>query len=198
VSKQCYHDEIDIAVLCHFSYVLNTGEIPVRRDAMCIVLHSRKHFAVRKSASSARNEDEETTAKIEIYAPRSRAWGNELTIRVHDSGNTRRRRVVVVVVARRSRSRGARVSYEKLRAGTSEFYVWHFVAEVCRLVVDSPWKNSSVVSLQTFCSFVCEEHRGSPPPPPSSSRPDLARARIHFFPSAKKFSGKTPLNILLA
>lgn len=80
--------------------------MPASRDAARrVALHSRKRLAIRipKSASSARSGDEETTAKIEIYAPRSsgddeRARGSKLTSRAHDSGNTRRRR-------RRSRAR---------------------------------------------------------------------------------------------
>lgn len=141
----------------------------------CIALHSRKHLAVRipKSASSARNGDEETTAKIEIYAPRSR--GASTRKRANKSRTWFRKYTTSSRRRRRSRAR-ARVCDEKLRAGTSEFYVWHFVAEVCRLVVDSPWKNSSVVSSQTFRSSVSEEDCGSPP-----SLPLSPSARTHFF-----------------
>lgn len=190
---------LTLRVFFHLPYILNAGET-LSRDATCIALHFWKHLAIRisKSASFARNGDEETTAKIEIYVPRSRGASTRKRAnnsRAHDSGNTRCRRVAVDALARRTR---ARVCDEKLRAGTSEFYVWHFVAEVCRLVADSPWKNSSVVSLQTFRSS--KEHCGSPPPqPPSPSLVQIfARSRTHFFSLVKKFSGKTPLNIFLA
>lgn len=67
-----------------------------RMQVLLRALHSRKRLAIRnpKSASSAGSGDEETTAKMEIYAPRNwddeRARQSGLTSCAHDSGNTRR------------------------------------------------------------------------------------------------------------